>query len=53
MTANNLAYVAELFSMSALDQLKEVTKVVADTGDFGAMEKFKPLVRTPKILSWT
>lgn len=28
--------------MSALEQLKKVTKVVADTGDFAAMEKFKP-----------
>jgi transaldolase len=28
--------------MSALEQLKALTKVVADTGDFAAMEKFKP-----------
>ncbi|KAK0041468.1 transaldolase [Biomphalaria pfeifferi] len=27
---------------SSLDQLKDVTVVVADTGDFAAMEKFKP-----------
>jgi transaldolase len=27
---------------SVLDQLKEITTVVADTGDFEAMEKFKP-----------
>lgn len=32
----------EIVNMSALEQLKKVTKVVADTGDFGAMEKFKP-----------
>lgn len=37
-------YIAEeeIIEMSALEQLKKVTKVVADTGDFGAMEKFKP-----------
>jgi len=29
-------------NMSALDQLKEVTIVVADTGEFSAMEKYKP-----------
>lgn len=28
--------------MSALDQLKEQTLVVADTGDFQQLEKFKP-----------
>ena len=28
--------------MSLLDQLKEVTTVVADTGDIGAIEQFKP-----------
>ena len=27
---------------SLLDQLKEMTKVVADTGDFLSIEKFKP-----------
>merc|ERR1712226_659733 len=27
---------------SALEQLKEVTTVVADTGDFESMKKFKP-----------
>ena len=34
--------IVELVNMSALEQLKKVTKVVADTGDFAAMEKFKP-----------
>lgn len=34
--------ITELINMSALEQLKAVTKVVADTGDFSAMEKFKP-----------
>jgi len=29
-------------AMSSLDQLKSLTTVVADTGDFEAMEKFKP-----------
>jgi len=29
-------------NMTALDQLKEVTIVVADTGEFSAMEKYKP-----------
>ncbi|XP_059150130.1 transaldolase-like [Physella acuta] len=29
-------------SRSSLDQLKDITTVVADTGDFEAMEKFKP-----------
>ncbi len=29
---------------SSLEQLKQLTKVVADTGDFAAMEKFKPEV---------
>ena len=30
--------------MSALEQLKGFTKVVADTGDFEAMAKFQPEV---------
>ena len=34
----------EIINMSALEQLKALTKVVADTGDFAAMEKFKPEV---------
>jgi len=32
--------------MSALEQLKSFTKVVADTGDFAAIDKFKPLDAT-------
>ena len=32
--------------MSALEQLKAHTKVVADTGDFAAIDKFKPLDAT-------
>ncbi|KAK7086174.1 hypothetical protein SK128_017923 [Halocaridina rubra] len=28
--------------VSSLDQLKEMTVVVADTGDFEAMKKYKP-----------
>jgi len=32
--------------MSALEQLKTFTKVVADTGDFAAIDKFKPLDAT-------
>ena len=39
--------------MSALEQLKGFTKVVADTGDFEAMAKFQPEVcsTVPKILT--
>ncbi|XP_050390711.1 transaldolase isoform X1 [Patella vulgata] len=33
---------AKKLARSALDQLKDVTTVVADTGDFEAMVKFKP-----------
>ena len=33
-----------LLEMSALEQLKGFTKVVADTGDFEAMAKFQPEV---------
>ena len=33
--------------MNALEQLRQHTKVVADTGDFAAMKAFKP----PKIIS--
>jgi len=29
-------------AVSALDQLKSMTTVVADTGDFEAMKQFKP-----------
>ena len=36
--------VTEFINMSALEQLKSFTKVVADTGDFAAIDKFKPLV---------
>ena len=32
-------------SLSSLEQLKTFTKVVADTGDFDSMRKFKPVVR--------
>ncbi|MBN1525108.1 MAG: transaldolase [Spirochaetales bacterium] len=32
--------------MSLLDQLKQYTKVVADTGDFKAIEKYKPIDST-------
>jgi len=32
--------------MSALEQLKKYTKVVADTGDFASMKKFKPVDAT-------
>merc|ERR1712223_1907654 len=32
----------EFINMSALEQLKSFTKVVADTGDFAAIDKFKP-----------
>jgi transaldolase len=32
--------------MSALEQLKRYTKVVADTGDFASMKKFKPVDAT-------
>lgn len=28
--------------MSSLDQLKQMTTIVADTGDFEAMKQFKP-----------
>merc|ERR1739846_137008 len=34
------------FIMSALEQLKRYTKVVADTGDFASMKKFKPVDAT-------
>ena len=34
----------EIINMSALEQLKTYTKVVADTGDFEAIDKFKPEV---------
>ena len=39
--------------MSALEQLKGFTKVVADTGDFEAMAKFQPEVKysAPNIIS--
>ena len=40
----DITSVSEFVAMSALDQLKTLTKVVADTGDFAAMEKFKPEV---------
>merc|ERR1712223_96986 len=36
----------EFINMSALEQLKSFTKVVADTGDFAAIDKFKPLDAT-------
>merc|ERR1712212_1477478 len=36
----------EFIKMSALEQLKAHTKVVADTGDFAAIDKFKPLDAT-------
>ncbi|MEY3837986.1 MAG: Transaldolase, partial [Verrucomicrobiota bacterium] len=32
--------------MNALEQLRQHTKVVADTGDFAAMKAFKPLDAT-------
>ncbi|CAD1468801.1 unnamed protein product, partial [Heterotrigona itama] len=32
--------------MSSLAQLKEITTIVADTGDFQAMEQFKPIDAT-------
>jgi hypothetical protein len=38
-------FVTEIFIMTSLEQLKNLTKVVADTGDFAAMEKFKPQVK--------
>ena len=41
----------EIINMSALEQLKALTKVVADTGDFAAMEKFKPEVCSFQNLS--
>lgn len=31
---------------SSLTQLKEITTIVADTGDFQAMEQFKPIDAT-------
>ena len=33
-------------SMNLLEQLKQYTEVVADTGDFGAIEKFRPVDAT-------
>ena len=42
-------FLPEIINMSALEQLKALTKVVADTGDFSAMEKFKPEVCLFKI----
>ena len=38
--------ITEFIKMSALEQLKAHTKVVADTGDFAAIDKFKPLDAT-------
>ena len=37
-----LQQITDIFNMSALDQLKDHTQVVADTGDFEAIDKFKP-----------
>ena len=34
---------------NALEELKKHTLVVADTGDFAAMEKFKPQVGVPGV----
>merc|ERR1712223_1140256 len=38
--------ITEVINMSALEQLKKYTKVVADTGDFASMKKFKPVDAT-------
>jgi len=38
--------ITEFIIMSALEQLKRYTKVVADTGDFASMKKFKPVDAT-------
>merc|ERR1712223_640717 len=38
--------ITEVITMSALEQLKKYTKVVADTGDFASMKKFKPVDAT-------
>ncbi len=35
--------------MSSLESLKNLTTVVADTGDFEAMKRFKPQVRQFRI----
>ncbi len=36
--------------MSSLESLKKLTTVVADTGDFEAMKRFKPQVSCNKII---
>merc|ERR1712021_186392 len=38
--------ITEFITMSTLEQLKRYTKVVADTGDFASMKKFKPVDAT-------
>ena len=42
LTSNYFLFI--FLEMSALEQLKGFTKVVADTGDFEAMAKFQPEV---------
>merc|ERR1711936_577830 len=45
-STNQSNNITEFFTMSALEQLKRYTKVVADTGDFDSMRKFKPVDAT-------
>merc|ERR1711936_1338831 len=45
-STNQSNNITEFFTMSALEQLKRYTKVVADTGDFASMKKFKPVDAT-------
>ena len=44
--ATGIDHAEALLFMNALEQLRQHTKVVADTGDFAAMKAFKPLDAT-------